>query len=98
MELWYQNGKYTLIPSGQYSITKNYNAMLYGLERCQVADLVWIKAMQPKHKFIVWLTNQNKLLTNERLQKVHISLANITCSICEDGAVEIMQHLFVDCE
>lgn len=55
--------------------------------------------MQPNHRFIVWMANQKKkLLTKERIQILHISLAHNTCSFCEGGAVETMQHLFVNCE
>lgn len=49
-------------------MANSYNAMLTGLERLKEADLIWTKAMQPTHRFIVWLANQNKLLTKERLQ------------------------------
>lgn len=67
---WYQKNRYHFTPNEEYLVTKSYNTMLTNLERLKEADLIWTKAMQPKHRFIIWLTNQNKLLTKDRLQRL----------------------------
>lgn len=71
--------------------------MLTCLERLKEVDLIWSKAMQPKHRFIVWLANQNKVLTKKRLQRLHIPVADNICYLCDEGKAKNPQHLFVEC-
>lgn len=63
----------------------------------QEADLVWNSIMMPRHRFIVWLAYQNRLLTKERLQKLNMLIGDEKCNLCVDEQVETQQHLFVEC-
>ncbi|XP_060171508.1 uncharacterized protein LOC132602747 [Lycium barbarum] len=75
----------------------SYNAMLGSLRKMQEVDLVWTKVMLPKQRFIVWLANQERLLTKERLLRLHIPVDDETCWLCEEGILETQQHLFAEC-
>ncbi|KAK4737698.1 hypothetical protein R3W88_001395 [Solanum pinnatisectum] len=50
--------------------------------------------MMSRHRFIVWLAYQNRLLTKERLQKLNMLIGD---DLCVDEQVETQQHLFVEC-
>lgn len=62
---WYHIGKYTLIPKGDYSMTKSYVTMLGYQNRVNEADLSWKSVMMPRQRVIVWLAYHDKLLTKE---------------------------------
>lgn len=64
---WYQDTRYKLTKNGIYSVTRSYNEMLGTHNRLRVANLVWKRFMQPKHRFIIWLANQNRLLNKARM-------------------------------
>ncbi|XP_019263377.1 PREDICTED: uncharacterized protein LOC109241112 [Nicotiana attenuata] len=97
MESWYQNREYTLTPNGAYSMTKSYNMLLGEQVRMQESGSVWTTMMQPKHLFIIWLANQDRLLTKKRLLRIKIPVANGSCSLCDQGRLETQAHLFAEC-
>ncbi|XP_074313430.1 uncharacterized protein LOC141648600 [Silene latifolia] len=53
------------------------------------------RMLQPKHTFFIWLVAQNRLLTQDRLLKMHIIQANC-CFLCGDEE-ESVDHLFFKC-
>ncbi|KAK4709033.1 hypothetical protein R3W88_029958 [Solanum pinnatisectum] len=53
--------------------------------------------MQPKHRFIVSLANQNRLLTKDRLIRLNIPVNNLLCGLCSRDQLETPTHLFVEC-
>lgn len=66
---WYEQGVYKLSRGGGYSITRSYIALLGGMQRLHIADLIWSSVAQSKHRFFLWLGAQRRLLTRERLVK-----------------------------
>lgn len=74
MIAWYNNGTYCLSPNGRYSVTSSYNAMLGDLHKLEAADLILNSITLPRHKIIIWLANQERLLTKERLAKLQIPI------------------------
>lgn len=52
---WYQNNKYLLTATGEYSVSRSYQHMLRPLDRVREADLIWSSVMLPKQRFLVWL-------------------------------------------
>lgn len=71
---WYTNGRYILTYSGFYSITSSYNTLIGAHIRCRIDDLVWTAVAQPKHRFVLWLAVQGRLLTKARLIYLNISI------------------------
>ncbi|XP_070037111.1 uncharacterized protein [Nicotiana tomentosiformis] len=68
------------------------------MSRFWEVDLIWSGVMLPKQRVLLLLANQQKLLTKERLLKLHIPIANDTwCCLCDIGVLETHQHLFADC-
>lgn len=98
MTQWYINGIYKLTESGEYSVSKCYNTVLARQVRLLVIDLVWTSIMMPRKRFIVWLANKERLLTNERLQRMNIATDDVKCGLCVSDKLETQKHLFVDCE
>ncbi|XP_060188373.1 uncharacterized protein LOC132617397 [Lycium barbarum] len=88
MMYWYQNDIYTLNPTGLYSMTNSYHAMLGTLHRLPEAELIWSSVMMPRHRVLVWLAYQDRLLTKKRLQRLNIPIENINCCLCEEGVAE----------
>ncbi|XP_049360745.1 uncharacterized protein LOC125825449 [Solanum verrucosum] len=95
---WYQNDKYKVTKCGTYSVTRRYNVLIGAQTRLWEANLIWTKIMQPKHRFIVWLANQNRLLTKSRMMRLNIHVEDTKCCLCLAGVVETPQHLFSECE
>ena len=56
---------------------------------------VWYSQWIPKHTFILWLTIQDRLTTQDKLMKWGVQGAN-RCSLCQNES-EDMQHLFFLC-
>ncbi|XP_070048614.1 uncharacterized protein [Nicotiana tomentosiformis] len=97
MTNWYNNGTYCLTINGAYSVSRSYISLLGSMEKMLEADLVWNNIMLPRHRFIVWLANQEKLLTKERLIRVHIPVDDGMCCLCDENKVESQLHLFIEC-
>lgn len=84
--------------NGACSVSSSYNAMLGHMSRCWEMSLVWSGVMLPRHKFVLWIANQQKMLTKERLLQMHISITgDAECCMCDLGVIESQQHLFGDC-
>ncbi|WMV36747.1 hypothetical protein MTR67_030132, partial [Solanum verrucosum] len=62
------------------------------------AELVWTVVAQPKHRFILWLAEQRRLLTKERLANMHIRVEDGICCLCDGQQIETTMHLFVECD
>lgn len=61
------------------------------------ANLIWNGVAQPKHRFIVWLATKDRLLTKERLTKLHIPVDDLQCCLCNSNDEETTKHLFDEC-
>ncbi|WMV40413.1 hypothetical protein MTR67_033798 [Solanum verrucosum] len=85
---WYTNGRYNLTPGGKYSITRSYNKLLGQQRRWRIAELAWTVVVQPKDRFILWLAEQRRLLTKERLANMHIPVEDGTCCLCDGQQIE----------
>ncbi|WMV28665.1 hypothetical protein MTR67_022050 [Solanum verrucosum] len=48
--------------------------------------------------FILWLAEQRRLLTKERLANMHIPVGDSTCCLCDGQQIEITKHLFAECD
>ncbi|XP_074293301.1 uncharacterized protein LOC141620285 [Silene latifolia] len=80
----------------QYTIKQGYQFLRPDKEKVRWAPLVTVRWMLPRHRFCVWLIAQERLLTQDRLQKMQITHDNI-CFLC--GLVEEdHEHLFFRCE
>ncbi|WMV51210.1 hypothetical protein MTR67_044595 [Solanum verrucosum] len=97
MRNWYLQGRYNLTHSGQYSISASYNAMLGELNRLRIADLIWTSVAQPRHRMIMWLAVQGRLLTKERMLRLNIPVDNEICCLCHSQVMETQLHLFAHC-
>ncbi|XP_060183166.1 uncharacterized protein LOC132613134 [Lycium barbarum] len=97
MRRWYNADRYNLTPSGKQSIAKGYYDMIGAGQAMETSTLTWSKILQPKHRFILWLAAQRKLLTRGRLESMGIECANTECELCDMHAHEDSNHLFKDC-
>ncbi|XP_070049913.1 uncharacterized protein [Nicotiana tomentosiformis] len=96
MQNWFQQDQYILSHSGQYSIIKSYLTIIGNHRKLDTPDLIWNVTAQPKHRFITWLAYQNKFLTREILQQLHIPVNNTNCCMCNDQVDETAQYLFME--
>ncbi|XP_070049962.1 uncharacterized protein [Nicotiana tomentosiformis] len=94
---WYSQDKYILPSGGSYSITNNYLAMINQQSRLEIADLVWTVVALSRHRFVMWLAIQGRLLTKDRPIGMQIPVENINCRLCEEEQLESKEHMFVDC-
>ncbi|KAH0647055.1 hypothetical protein KY285_032303 [Solanum tuberosum] len=90
-------GYTTYPPRGDYSISKSYLAILGSQVNVDFANLIWNGVAQPKHRFIVWLATKDRLLTKERLTKLHIPVDDLQCCLCNSNDEETTKHLFDEC-
>ncbi|KAH0723423.1 hypothetical protein KY289_006467 [Solanum tuberosum] len=98
MHGWYSQGRYILTSNGTYSITRSYLAIIGHRPQMRITDLVWNAVAIPKHRFMVWLAIQGRLLTQERKQKLHIQVDDSDCCLCEEKVMETNVHLFETCK
>ena len=68
-----------------------------GPRKMRIAEFIWNKISQPRHRFIIWLAVQGRLLTKDRLRRMTISMDNTSCSLCDAQIVETQKHLFSNC-
>nr|XP_033513248.1 uncharacterized protein LOC117277926 [Nicotiana tomentosiformis] len=94
MEDWYNQGRYKLTSNIEYSITQSYLSLIVQYNKLEVATLVWTALAQPKNRFIMWLAVQRRLLTKERMLKLHIQLEDSSCYLCNCQVLETNEHLF----
>ncbi|WMV25245.1 hypothetical protein MTR67_018630 [Solanum verrucosum] len=97
MRNWYIQGRYALTHPGQYSISASYNAMLGEMNRLKIANLIWTSVAQPKHRMIMWLAVQGRLLTKERMLHLNIHVDNEKCCLCRSQVMETQLYLFAHC-
>ncbi|XP_047322340.1 uncharacterized protein LOC124926197 [Impatiens glandulifera] len=65
------------------------------LEKQQIvdlADLVWLSKVIPRHQFILWLAFKESLNTRYRVKK-YMEIPNTSCLLCEENE-ETTDHLF----
>ncbi|XP_049368638.1 uncharacterized protein LOC125833517 [Solanum verrucosum] len=87
-----------LTKNGTYSITRSYLAIKGQRQQLETADLVWTVVALPKHRFMVWLAIQGRLLTQERKLRLHIQVDDTKCCLCEEKVMETTKHLFEECK
>ncbi|XP_060178152.1 uncharacterized protein LOC132608097 [Lycium barbarum] len=97
MQHWYRQGQYLLAGNGKYSISRSYLDLIGTRTKWETAELIWNSVSPPKHRFIMWLAVQQRLLTKARLLHLHIPIEDASCCLCQEQVVETSQHLFVDC-
>ncbi|XP_075091932.1 uncharacterized protein LOC142172066 [Nicotiana tabacum] len=97
MKAWYERDHYSLTFGGVYSITRSYTTLLGDMPRLNIADLIWSAIAQLKHRFFMWLGAQGRLLTKDMLRKLNIQVEDGSCCLCDAGAEEEPNHLFVAC-
>ncbi|XP_048491453.1 uncharacterized protein LOC104887201 [Beta vulgaris subsp. vulgaris] len=79
----------------RYSIKKQYTALNGSDTRVQWSSYVWNRYTQPKHRFILWMSVQNRLKTKDRLKRIGVC-ADDVCPICGQHG-ETVKHLFFQC-
>ncbi|XP_062080677.1 uncharacterized protein LOC133785463 [Humulus lupulus] len=57
---------------------------------------VWCKLSVPKHRFTLWQSINQKLLTRDLMHYCHLSIPCLACLVCETN-LECHSHLFFDC-
>ncbi|XP_060195301.1 uncharacterized protein LOC132624556 [Lycium barbarum] len=95
---WYSHDRYCLTSNGKYSVTRGYLALLGDRPKMADADLIWSKILLPKHRVVVWLAVQQRLLTRTRLNRLGIECEDDMCVLCDAQKQEDAVHLFVDCD
>lgn len=94
---WYEQSKYILTAKEAYSITSSYLKLKGEYAKLDIADLIWSSVAQPRHRFIMWLAVQGRLLTGKTAMIKHSSVENTACCLCDSHARETSNHLFVEC-
>lgn len=87
----------TFCKQGKFSIKKVYIAA-----RPQFQKVPWKRLVQgadtlPRHRFILWLTLNQKLATVDRLARWKIDVPK-ECVLCTSKKEETLTHLFFECE
>ncbi|KAK4726637.1 hypothetical protein R3W88_031554 [Solanum pinnatisectum] len=59
--------------------------------------MIWNSLMLPRHRFIIWLANQEKLLTKERMIRLQMPIEDDKCCLCGESKLETQVHLFAEC-
>ncbi|KAK4717695.1 hypothetical protein R3W88_016033 [Solanum pinnatisectum] len=98
MQGWYNQGRYLLTQSGNYSITRSYLALMGYRPKMRTAELIWTSMSLPKHRFMVWLAVQGRLLTQERKVRMNIPVEDVACCLCDEQVMETTVHLFEECK
>jgi hypothetical protein len=86
---------WNLTESGTYSSSSAYKAQFFGAILAPIASSVWKFWAPPKIKFFMWLALQNRLWTNDRLEKRGWPNGR-HCKLCNQ-AFETVNHLLVNC-
>jgi hypothetical protein len=82
-----------LTPSGVYSMSSTYAALLQGQTSLLGAKEVWKVKTPREHKFFIWFVIQGRCSTSERLQ--HHGMDNSgMCALCEQN-IESIDHLLL---
>ncbi|KAM0838878.1 hypothetical protein ACQ4PT_060692 [Festuca glaucescens] len=86
---------WNLTETGIYSSSSAYRAQFFGAILAPIASSVWKFWAPPKIKFFMWLALQNRLWTNDRLEKRGWP-TGWNCKLC-NRAFESVDHLLVNC-
>ncbi|WMV14169.1 hypothetical protein MTR67_007554 [Solanum verrucosum] len=97
MKSWHVQGKYGLTPTGEYSITCSNLDLIVDQPRLATVEIKWTAVAQPKHRVIMWLAAQNRLLTKDMLLMLNIPEEENECCLCAHQVPENPKHLFVEC-
>ncbi|XP_047264670.1 uncharacterized protein LOC124896857 [Capsicum annuum] len=97
MKDWYVQDKYRLIQDGSYSISRRYMELIGRKPKLRIAEYIWTSIALPKHRFVVWLAVQGRLLTQKRKLKLNIQVDNANCCLCVTQELESRVHLFEEC-
>ncbi|GJY45431.1 RNA-directed DNA polymerase, eukaryota, reverse transcriptase zinc-binding domain protein [Tanacetum coccineum] len=83
-------------PKVKLSTKQAWITMREDWPRVQWYHVVWYSQLIPKHAFILWLAIQNKLLTQDIMEKWQ-DISDMKCSLCKKCA-DSHEHLFFKCE
>ncbi|WMV12323.1 hypothetical protein MTR67_005708, partial [Solanum verrucosum] len=76
---------------------QSYQALLGHRPHMKIVDLIWTVVALPKHRFMVWLEVQGRLLTQEKKLRLHIPVEDNDCCLCDEQTMETTMHLFEEC-
>lgn len=93
----YSQGAYNLTATTKYPIARGYIDLTGNRPAMRGSELIWCKLL-PKHRFLLWVAMQKKLLTRERLQRMGVQCDHNSCVLCDQDQFETSSHLFVQCE
>ncbi|XP_060201918.1 uncharacterized protein LOC132630355 [Lycium barbarum] len=94
---WYSRGQYKLAPKGEYSVSCSYATMLGTMTKLKEADLIWSSVLLPRQRVVVWLVYKDRLLTKERMTRLHMQVDDSCCCLCDAQVDETHNHLFANC-
>ena len=78
-----------------YSLKMGYDWLMGEAEIYEWWPWMYNRWIKPKHRFIIWLTAHNSLLTGARLVRMNMTESG-KCCVC-DAALETGEHLFSEC-
>ena len=90
--IWSRSG------SGQYSVKEGYQSLYDGknIAHERKFKLCWHDVVLPKVGVFFWLALQNRILTSDRLQRLHI-IDSFLCVLC-GKEWENATHLLLSCD
>ncbi|XP_059301838.1 uncharacterized protein LOC132053750 [Lycium ferocissimum] len=88
MQQCYNNGTCILTTIGKYSVNQSYLDILGQGASMGSYDLIWSKILLPKHRFILWLAYQKRLLTKDRMLGMGFQCDDAHCVLCKKQEVE----------
>ncbi|XP_062086759.1 uncharacterized protein LOC133793168 [Humulus lupulus] len=80
--------------NGRFKVRQLYTGLIQ-LIPVNYKQFVWNRVSVPKHRFIIWLAVNSKLLTRDHLQRV-MQLESSLCPVC-DQELESHSHLLFGC-
>ncbi|XP_060182879.1 uncharacterized protein LOC132612809 [Lycium barbarum] len=85
------------IKGWKYSVGNGYQDLLGARANEETAKIIWTSIAMPKHRFILWLAAQERLLTKVRVHGMGLKCDTIECELCVENEVEDAAHLFHNC-
>ncbi|XP_059309987.1 uncharacterized protein LOC132061139 [Lycium ferocissimum] len=92
MTNWHSNGHYCLTTSGKYSVGNGYQDLLRARAKVETANLIWTSIALPKHRFILWLAAQERLLTKVRVHGMGLKCDTIEFELCAENEKQKVQE------
>ncbi|GKA81178.1 RNA-directed DNA polymerase, eukaryota, reverse transcriptase zinc-binding domain protein [Tanacetum coccineum] len=80
----------------KFSTKQAWRTMREDWPRVRWHHVVWYSQLIPKHAFILWLAIQDKLLTQDRMEKWQ-DISDMKCSLCKKCA-DSHEYLFFKCD